>query len=116
MKKGFMFLISLFIANPLIAQTLNTPTYKIVITCQSPEYEVGCSKATYQGTNKKTGSTITLQGSQVMSLCADGVTPCHSLGYKFINDKTVYFVSEDGILTVTAGSKELLNETGQWDN
>jgi hypothetical protein len=113
MKRLFC-VFGLLISGSLTAQTLTTPHYKIVITCQGPEYEVGCSKAIYQGTNIKTGSTIKLEGKQIMKMCADGVTPCHSLGYKFTNGKVVYIVSEGGQLTINDGSKVLLEESGQW--
>lgn len=49
-----------------------------------------------------------------MQICADKVTPCHSLGYEFTNGNTSYFISEDGHLKVTDGSKVLVDEVGEW--
>jgi hypothetical protein len=112
--KNLLCMLGLLISGSLMAQTLSTPHYNIVITCQGPEYEVGCSKVSYQGTNKKTGSTIKLEGKQIMKMCADGVTPCHSLGYQFTNGTVVYIVSEEGQLRIKDGSKVLLDESGKW--
>lgn len=97
-----------------MGQTLETAHFMITINCQSHEYEVGCSQATYQGANKKTGLTIHLNGKQIMQLCADGITPCHSLGYEFFQGNTRYFVSEGGQLLVTQGTRVLVDERGVW--
>ena len=54
------------------ARTLDTSHFKIKIACQNTEYEVGCDKASYEGTNKDTGEKIKLMGKQLMESCADG--------------------------------------------
>ncbi len=111
---------SLFIALLLLPsaayaeQTLTTPHFTVVLSENCEEGVVGCDDVTYQGTNRKTGKTITLQGTTNMVMCADGVTPCHIGNYTFNNGAVVYSVYPDGTLTVTEGSKELLNETGEW--
>ncbi|CDZ75969.1 hypothetical protein BN59_00232 [Legionella massiliensis] len=112
--KAPIMVIALLCSGLATAQTLDTQHFTIAINCQSPEYEVGCDKASYQGTNKATGGTINLMGRQIMQMCADGVTPCHSLGYQFTNGKIIYFVSEDGHLLVTDGAKVLVDESGTW--
>lgn len=45
---------------------------------------------------------------------ADGVSPCRFLGYDFKHRQLSYFVSDDGLLRVTRGSKTLAEEAGQW--
>jgi hemolysin activation/secretion protein len=96
------------------SQTLETPNYVVEITCQSKEYEVGCSHVTYKGTNKKSGQSISLSGKQLMKLCADGVTPCHSLGYEFNSGNTRYVVTEGGELIVSKNNSIILDEKGVW--
>ncbi|KTD31563.1 MULTISPECIES: hypothetical protein [Legionella] len=113
MKRLIGFL-SFFFTTLAMAATLDTDHYRIVITCLSQDHEVGCERVSYEGTNKETGSTIRLIGKQIMQMCADKTTPCHSLGYEFSNGNTYYFVSEDGQLKVIDGSKILINEHGEW--
>jgi hypothetical protein len=55
-------------------------------------------------------------GSTSHSICADGVTPCRFLGYRFQNGNTTYLVDEDGSLRVLQGDKLLLEEQGEWMN
>jgi hypothetical protein len=99
------------------AQTLETTNFKVKITINCAEGEVGCDRVTYRGTDKNTGKSIRLSGKQIMRICADGVTPCQSLGYEFKNGKNgeyTYFVSENGRLLVYRGKKLILNEAGKW--
>ncbi|EQM65966.1 hypothetical protein QYE80_27685 [Pseudomonas tohonis] len=104
----------LLAAGPLLAQTLETPGYRIEIIDQCEEGTVGCDNMLYRGTSKKSGNTLELKGRQLMRLCADGVTPCHSLGYEFNNGDTRYFVGEDGHLSVTRGERTLVDQQGEW--
>lgn len=112
-------ILSLSIANTARAQSgdtqiLRTPNYQITITSTCEEGVVGCDEVIYSGVNLKTGKSITLKGKDSMHLCSDGVTPCHHLGYEFHHLGTDYFVSDEGLLTVTRGKKVLLNEQGTW--
>jgi hypothetical protein len=86
------------------------------IGCNRVKGIVGCDRVTDQGTDKNTGKSLKLSGRQIMSMCADGVTPCQSLGYEFANCDCIYFVSEDGRLSVYQGKKLILNEAGGWQN
>ncbi|MCU9948718.1 hypothetical protein [Pseudomonas sp. PDM13] len=104
----------LLAAGPLLAQTLETRGYRIEIIDQCEEGTVGCDNVLYRGTSKKSGNTLELKGRQLMRMCADGVTPCHSLGYEFNNGDTHYFVSEDGHLSVTRGERTLVDQQGEW--
>lgn len=99
------------------AGTLETTNFKVKITINCAEGVVGCDRVTYRGTDKNTGKSIRLSGKQIMRICADGVTPCQSLGYEFKNGKNgeyTYFVSENGRLLVYRGKKLILNEAGKW--
>jgi len=114
MKKRMALFFGCVFSSWAMAQTLDTPHFTITITCQTEEYEVGCSSVSYDGISKKTGEEMQLQGKQIMQMCADGVTPCHSLGYEFMNGNIRYFVSESGQLMVNQGDKVILNEAGTW--
>lgn len=104
----------LLVAGPLPAATLDTPGYRVEIIDQCDEGTVGCDNVLYRGTSKKSGNTLELKGRQLMRLCADGITPCHSLGYEFENGDTHYFVGEDGRLSVTRGDRTLVDQQGEW--
>jgi hypothetical protein len=97
-----------------LAGTLTTPSYKIsVVGCD--EYVISCDTVKYVGVSRKTGKTIALTGRTVHTTGADGVTPSRFLGYEFKNGRTTYFLSEDGELRVTQGSKILIEERGTWN-
>lgn len=93
---------------------LVTPSYQVIITENCPEGDVSCQDVSYAGTSKRTGKSIELKGHSVSRMCADGVTPCQHLGYKFVNGAYEYFVSDDGTLTVTRGDKVIVDEKGEW--
>lgn len=96
------------------AEELITPSFRVVVTENCPEGETTCDNVSYVGTNLKTGQSIKLKGTSVSQMCADKVTPCHRLGYKFKQGAYVYFVGEDGQLLVTRDGKTILSETGKW--
>jgi hypothetical protein len=93
---------------------LETPHYRITITQVCEEYVIGCNHVFYHGVSRKSGSTVDLKGEQEMSMCADGKTPCHLIGWRFKKDITEYFVSDSGVLLVSQGKKELMREAGKW--
>lgn len=97
----------------LLAKTLDTLHYKISIQCEV-QSEGGCSKVSYQETNKETGEKVNLTGTQVLEKCPDKATPCHSLGYEFSNGNLTYLISENGQLQVLDGAKVLVDEAGTW--
>ena len=111
--------LAILTSTPADAQTDNsliliTPNYRISISSRCEEGVVGCNNVIYNGVNIKTGKSITLKGEDAMHLCADGITPCHHLGYEFHHLGLVYFVSDDGLLTVTHKDKVILSEQGRW--
>jgi hypothetical protein len=97
-------------------QVLLTPAFRIVVERHCPEGSVICDRVSYLGEDRQTGSSIRLMGSTSHSICADGVTPCRFLGYRFQNGNTTYLVDEDGSLRVLQGDKLLLEEQGEWMN
>jgi len=103
--------ISLF-AGVANAETLKTRNYKVTITRNCPEGYVTCNNVTYVGKNLKTGQSIRLKGKTIHTIGADSVTPSRFLGYEFRNNKYLYRVTADGVLTVFNGKKLLLQEKG----
>ncbi|MBN8455624.1 MAG: hypothetical protein J5X21_16570 [Candidatus Accumulibacter sp.] len=98
---------------------LETEHYLVEITVRCPEGDVSCERVGYRGVNKKTGAALELRGETMHSTCADGVTPCRFLGYRFRNGKTHYFVWEEGdgekgTLEVRTDRQVLLTERGTW--
>lgn len=114
MKIIIIGLLSSLICGTAVARTLDTAHFRVVINCLDSKSEAGCERVSYVGTNKEKKVTIHLIGRRLMQMCADKVTPCHSLGYEFSNGNTTYFISEDGHLKVTDGSKVLVDEVGEW--
>jgi hypothetical protein len=98
----------------LSASELVTRGFRVVVTENCPEGETNCQDVTYVGTSKATGKFIRLKGSAVVRLCADGVTPCQHIGYRFPNGRYVYFVGDDGTLIVTHKGKQILSQMGNW--
>jgi hypothetical protein len=114
MKIIIIGLLSSLVCGSVMARTLDTAHFRVVINCLDAKSEAGCERASYDGTNKEKKATIHLVGRQLMQMCADKVTPCHSLGYEFTNGNTTYLISEDGHLKVMDGSKVLVDEVGEW--
>lgn len=98
------------------AETLKTKNFIVHITRNCPEGEVSCHNVSYTGIRLKTGESITLRGRTVYRMCSDSVTPCHFLGYEFLNGDYRYFVTEGGTLRVYKQKKLLLEEKGSWGN
>lgn len=102
-------------ASAFAAETLTTPNFVITITRHCAEGHVSCDEVTYRGVAKKSGKAITLKGGTMHTTCADGVTPCRFLGYRFRNGDITYLVWESGVLEVRQGKdKPLLEERGVW--
>lgn len=95
------------------AEKLTTQHYVVVVT-ENCEGDVACQDVSYVGTNRMNGKTIRLKGRTLVAMCADGVTPCHHIGYEFQHGNTTYFVAEQGWLEVSRGHKVLLHESGTW--
>ena len=96
-------------------RVLDTQNYVVRIVEHCPEGDVNCQKVSYTGTNKSNGKSIKLKGKSVSRMCADGVTPCQSLGYEFRNGKMKYRVQEDGTLEViNQTGRVLVSESGEW--
>lgn len=109
-------LLALFAPLAFASQTLklDTPSYSVKIEVLCAEGDVSCDQVRYSGRSKKSGKSIALKGKTAHTLCADGVSPCRFLGYRFQHGKLNYFVSDDGLLQVTQGRKTLVEEAGQW--
>ncbi len=95
------------------SRTLTTPHFSVHITELCEEGVVGCDNVVYQSVSS-VGRTLTLHGKQIMHMCPDGVTPCHPIGYQFRSGSVMYWIGENGTLTVTQGKKTLVDEMGKW--
>ncbi|HET8791985.1 MAG TPA: hypothetical protein VFM75_12320 [Modicisalibacter sp.] len=111
--------IVLFLASimsvPAVAATLITPNYVVTIESHCAEGNVTCDDITYTGKSRKSGNAITLKGTTWHTLCADGVTPCRFLGYRFKNGNITYSATQGGKLVVVRNETEVLvSEEGDW--
>jgi hypothetical protein len=98
----------------LVAE-LTTKNYVVNISTNCEEGPVTCDNVTYRGLSKQTGKAITLKGSTKHTMCADGITPCRSLGYEFKSGNITYLVLDSGVLQVLKDKSEvLLEEQGKW--
>ncbi len=114
--KRFLLLLSLFFFAGQASAALTTPSFVIDVKSHCEEGMVVCDKVTYRGTSKKSGESIQLAGKELHTTCADGVSPCRFLGWRFVHGETTYTVLEEGVLIVEQGNKILLEENGQWDD
>lgn len=96
------------------ADTLTTASFSVQIRVNCAEGNVVCDDVRYEGTNRRSGQSLVLQGKTLNSLCADGVTPCRFIGYEFRNGPFRYVVYDSGSLRVTRGDKVLVDEPGEW--
>lgn len=104
-----------FLTSTAFGEMLETENYKIVITKDCDEGEVSCEEITYVGTSKRSGNSIHLKGKTLHQTCADGITPCRFLGYRFQNGNISYNVYESGLLQVIREPQEILiEEQGSW--
>ena len=114
MKAVLLFALALPVLAFAREEHLETRSFVIRIEVRCPEYNVTCDDVRYVGVNRESGKSITLTGRTVHATGADGVTSSHFVGYEFKNGDTMYFVGQDGQLTVTVGAKVLLDEHGVW--
>lgn len=96
-------------------QTLKTPNYQITITQNCAEGTVVCNTVSYASTHLQTGVKLNLMGKTVHTTCADQVTPCRFLGYRFQDGNAVHFVGEDGAFQIHQGDKLMVSEAGTWN-
>jgi hypothetical protein len=96
------------------AGVLVTPRFVVVIAEQCAEGDVACDKVVYTGVDRRSGAALTLHGKAWVHLCADRVTPCRHLGWRFANGGTTYAVSDDGLLEVTRDGRSVVHQQGKW--
>ncbi|UTF58909.1 hypothetical protein [Gilvimarinus sp. DA14] len=103
---------------PLLASAaeLETAQFRIAIATHCEEGEVTCADVAASITDKQSQHTQFIQGGTQHTTCADGISPCRFLGYRFVAEDKYYSVSEGGLLTVTTHQgKEIYREQGRWD-
>lgn len=97
------------------AATLTTENYVVTIVVNCSEGNVTCDDVSYKGVSKKSGNSIELKGETWHTTCADGITPCKFLGYRFKNGSFTYLVLESGLLQVSRSESDVLVlENGTW--
>ena len=107
-------------AGATVAETLETPGYRVTITSNCEEGVVDCDDVSYRSVSRTSGRTLELHGADLTHYCpgdqgdGPGKTPCHHLGYVFFNGKTRYFVGDDGTLEVTDEGNPVLLQRGEW--
>ena len=97
------------------AQTLVTESYEITITPLCEEGVVVCDNVVFHSISNGKGEKLTIGGTTIHSLCADGITPCRFLGYQFTTSTQNYSVFETGEFQIS--NKEgtvLFKESGKW--
>src|SRR5580698_1433749 len=99
---------------PTAVRHLATEHYKITIR-EFCSKDFDCNNVDYESVSS-TGKSIKLHGAHIWHECPGTHDPCHPIGYLFKNHGVEYLVSEDGNLTVTQGSKYLVQEQGKWDD
>lgn len=121
MRNTILFIITLVLtgwcglAAAAYTSVLSTPTRVAVIVVTCAEGEVNCSNVKYTEINKGTGLAVTLNGSDWVRMCKDGVTPCKHLGFMFPHGNVTYHISDGGEVSVTSISgKSIVDEVGKW--
>jgi hypothetical protein len=99
-------------------RVLLTPGWVVAVVEMNPTGRAPAvaGEVTYIGMSRKTGKCIRLGGCTWHTKAPDG-TPGVYLGWIFRNDNVTYMVGDDvdtGHLTVTDGSKVLVDEAGVW--
>lgn len=100
--------------DPAGGRVLITPGFRVQVERHCPEGTIVCDRVSYVGQDRRSGASLRLTGSTDYRLCADGLTPCQFLGYRFRNGSVVYEVRDDGRLRVLQGGRLLLEEQGTW--
>ncbi|MCK7458291.1 hypothetical protein [Idiomarina aminovorans] len=113
--KNYLLLSAFAFCSVSAAATLTTENYIIEIERHCKEGSVTCDNVSYTGVSKMSGNSIELKGKTWHTHCADGVSPCRFLGYRFENGNVTYTVLESGVLRVVQGKgRVLIEETGAW--
>ncbi|MCZ2721418.1 hypothetical protein O1D97_07075 [Marinomonas sp. 15G1-11] len=112
--KKIVLLAGMWLSSDVIADRLETPSYRIQIERFCDEGEVTCNKVRYYGVSKRSGHTLFLMGESMHSLCKDGITPCRFLGYHFMYETFEYFVYESGLFLVKEKDQIKVEEQGEW--
>lgn len=80
-----------------------------------PEGNVTCEDIVFRIEDKHSKEVMLLAGTTWHTWCADRVTPCRFVGYKFHDGATTYWLQEEGLLEVVRNRKEVvLSEHGTW--
>jgi hypothetical protein len=96
---------------PSGGSTLVTKNYIVTVYHNCPEGCVCCDRLIYYGVSKKSGHTLVLRGSKLVSNGGLG----HFQGYRFENGDTTYMIYAEGVLGIYQGNTHVLaHEEGVW--
>lgn len=70
---------------------------------------ISCNDVELQLRNRITGEVDRIRGETSHTTCADGISPCRFLGYRFSKGGLIYFVSV-GYIAVYDSLTEILRE------
>jgi len=87
----------------------STPTYEMSIEVSCVEGMISCDNVHMILNNKKTKESVSVIGSTLHTICADGATPCRFLGYKFQKDDLKYMIINQRF-TIHESKKEIVSE------
>lgn len=114
MKRIILGLALLAVGSLAQAGYLVTDSYVMAIKSGCEEGNVTCDKTLLVMKSRSSGNTILMRGNTLHRMCADGVTPCQFVGYRFQHSGVTYTVFEPGKLLITRASETLLEESGHW--
>ena len=112
-RRVFTFALALLLLPSIMftacAATIMTTSYRITVTEHCNE-DIACQDVSFAAKRLSDGQQIQLNGRAVVSLCSDGVTPCHHQGFRFDDGDTSYFVSDNDWLEISRDGKVILHE------
>lgn len=95
---------------PSVGSTLVTKNYIVTIYHNCPEGCVSCDSIIYCGVSKKTGRTLVLRGSKVVTNGGLG----HFVGYRFENGSITYSIHDNSLGIYRNNNETLAEEEGTW--
>ncbi len=114
MKGLFAGLMMLMFVPVASASYLVTDSYVLAIKKKCGEGHVTCDRALLVMKSKSSGNTLLMRGQTLHRMCADGITPCQFVGFRFQHAGVTYTVFEPGTLMITQANETLLEERGRW--
>ena len=98
-----------------LSEIFVSDNFRVEITSNCSEGNVTCDNVDFIVTLPGFTEKQTYKGSTIHTTCADGISPCRFLGYKFKTTNTQYFIYGAGYIQVLDHENNpLLSELGEW--